>query len=152
MDNLTQKQTWSSPFLQKKVFSWFSERAWETSPLLLVARLEVWLNMHLYPYICLNILENAWINCSDYARALNMHDHLTVWQVFKMPQVLNKPAFWIWHGCICKGYAEFRICLIIAPYTSIMPEHASICLNIPRYVWTWLNIAECPWICPKMPE
>ena len=25
----------------------------------------------------LNILENAWINCSDYARPLNMHDYLT---------------------------------------------------------------------------
>ena len=39
----------------------------------------------------------------------------------------------IWHGCICKGYAEFCICLIIASYASIMPEYASICLNVPQY-------------------
>ena len=34
-------------------------------------------NMHQYPWICMNILENAWINCSDYAGTLNMHYHLT---------------------------------------------------------------------------
>ena len=42
----------------------------------LVARLWVWLNMHQYPWICLNIPEKGWTNCSDYARALNMHAHL----------------------------------------------------------------------------
>ena len=42
--------------------------------------------------------------------------------------------------------------LIMAPYASIMLEYASVCLNAPQYVWTWLNIAECPWICLKMPE
>ena len=41
-----------------------------------VVLLRVWLNMHQYPWICLNILENGWINCSDYARGLNMHVHL----------------------------------------------------------------------------
>ena len=41
-------------------------------------------------------------------------------KLLKMPQ----PEFWIWHGCICKGYTEFQICLIMAPYTSVMPENA----------------------------
>ena len=30
-----------------------------------------------YSSVFLNILENAWINCSDYARALNASDHFT---------------------------------------------------------------------------
>ena len=55
----------------------FSKRARKASPLLLVAPLWVWLNKHQYLWICVNILRNTWINCSDYARALNMHDHLT---------------------------------------------------------------------------
>ena len=50
----------------------------------------------------------------------------------KMPPVLNKSGFWIWHGCICKGYAEFLICLIMTSYASIMPEYASLCLNVPQ--------------------
>ena len=41
----------------------------------LVVHLQVWLNMLQYPWKCLN--KHAWINCFDYARALNMHDHLT---------------------------------------------------------------------------
>ena len=43
----------------------------------LVALVWVWLNIYQYPWICLNILENAWINCFDYARVLNIHDHVT---------------------------------------------------------------------------
>ena len=95
--------------------------------------------------IGLNILENAWINCSDYTKALNMHDHLNARQDFKDALGSNKPALWIWHSCINKGYTEFQICLTMAPYTPIMP-------NIPQYVWTWLNIPECPWIYLKIPE
>ena len=34
----------------------------------------------------------------------------------KVPWVLNKPVFWIWYSCICKGYAEFL------------------------YVWLWLHM------------
>ena len=43
-----------------------------------------------------------------------------------------------------QGLSEFRIFLIMAPYTLIMPKYASICLYVPPYAWTWLNIAECP--------
>ena len=42
----------------------------------LVQSLWVLLNTHQYPWICLNIFENTWVNCSDFASALNMHDHL----------------------------------------------------------------------------
>ena len=81
---------------------------------------------------------------SEFTWPSHMFDRL-----LKMPRVLNKPGFWIWHGFICKGYSEFRICLIMAQYVSIMPEYASVYLNVLQYTWTWLNIAECPWICLK---
>ena len=41
-----------------------------------------------------------------------------------------------------KGYAEFRICLIMAPYASIMPEYALLSRNVPHHASAWLNIAE----------
>ena len=66
-------------------------------------------------------------------------------RLLKMPLVLNKPGFWIWHGCICKDYADFLICLIMVLYASIMPEYAWICLNtlnVPQYNWILLNVPE----------
>ena len=69
----------------------------------------------------------------------------------EMPRVLNKPEFWIWHDCICKGYAELEICLIMAPYTSIMLEYASICLNVlhlnmTEYCLKSVSIPKNSWI------
>ena len=69
-----------------------------------------------------------------------------------MPRVLNKPRFWRWHDFVCKVYAEFRICMIMASYASIIPENASVCLNVPQCAWIWLIIVEWPWICLKIPE
>ena len=60
-------------------------------------------------------------------------------KLLKMSGVLDKPGFWIWHGCICKGDAEFQIYLIMAPYAPIMQ-------NMPQYAWTWMNISENAWI------
>ena len=60
------------------------------------------------------------------------------------------PGFWIWHSCIWKGYSEFRICLIMAPCPSVIPEYALVCPYVPQYTWKWLNIDVCPWICLKM--
>ena len=69
---------------------------------------------------------------------------LHVWQ--KMPRVVNKPGFWIWHACLCKDYAKFQIYLVMAPYDSIMPEYASVCLNIAEYSGSSLNMPENAWI------
>ena len=60
-------------------------------------------------------------------------------KLLRMPWILNKPEFWIWHDCICKNYAESRIRLIMVLFTSV-------CLSVPQDDWTWRNIAECPWI------
>ena len=103
----------------------------------LVAHLWVGLNMHECPWISLNILnipdfpwkclnklswlfqgiEHAWSSCMFHI-------------LLKMDQVLNQPGFWIWHGCIHKGYAEFWIYLNLDQYASIMPEYTSICLQL----------------------
>ena len=96
------------------------------------------LNMPKYPWKWLNKLfwlcQGSEYACSSYI----------IGRLLKMPPVLNKPGFWIWHGWIWKGYAEFWICLIMTPYTSIMPEYASIYLHVSQYAWIWLNIPECP--------
>ena len=64
---------------------------------------------------------------SEYAWPFYMFDRL-----LKMLGVLNNPGFWIWHSFLCKGYAEVRVCLIMAPYTSVIPEFASIFLDVPQ--------------------
>ena len=76
MENLFQTWAQSVPFFPKPVhFFDFQKRQWV--PLLSpqAERLWVWLNLHHYSWICLNIFENAWIYCFVGARALNMHDH-----------------------------------------------------------------------------
>ena len=69
------------------------------------------LNIPNYPWKCLNKL--FWLyQGSGYVWSSYMFNRL-----LKMPQVLHVPGFWIWHSCICKGYAEF--------------DYTSICLNNP---------------------
>ena len=134
----------------------FSKRPREASPLLpsctpvsVAEHASISLNMPKYPWKCFNKL--FWLcQGSEYPWSSYVFDRF-----LKMSPVLNKPGFRIWHGCICKGYAELRICLIVTPYASIMPEYASICLNAPRYAWTLLNVlnmSENAWInCLTMP-
>ena len=71
METLTERQTQSGPFFQKirALFQIFKTG---------------WGDFSSRPYLrasisssILNIFENVWINCFDYARALNMHDHAT---------------------------------------------------------------------------
>ena len=77
MENWTQRWTQSGLSFQGQstVFT-FQKGQWRPPLFSLVAGLWVWLNRNQYPWICLNIVENTWINCSDYVRAMNMPDHL----------------------------------------------------------------------------
>ena len=153
MENLTQRCTQLGPFFPKsRHFFQFQKVGIGTpsppcwAPMIGAEYASISLNMPKYSWKCLNKL--FWLcQGSEYAWLPYMFDRL-----LKIPRVLNKPGFWIWDGCICKGYTEFRICLIMAPYTSIMPEYSSIYLNDPQYPWTWLNIAERLWLCLKIPE
>ena len=110
----------------------FSKWAAETSPLLpscmpvsAAEYVSISLNMPKHPWKYLNNL--FWLcQGSECAWSSYMFDRL-----LKMPLVLNKPGFWILYDCTCMGYTEFCICLIMAPYTSIMPEYVSVCFNVP---------------------
>ena len=70
----------------------------------------------------------------------------------KMPRVVNVPSFWIWHGCISKGNAEFWICRNKAQHASVMPQYvkmsqyAFIFLNMVEYCWIFLNMPANAWI------
>ena len=106
-----------------------------------------------YSSICLNMLKHPWKSLkklfwlgqgSEYAWSFDMFDRL-----LKMPQVVNKPGFWIWRRCICNGCAEFRICLILAPYASIMPEYALMFLNMLEHDWILLNVPGYAGKCPN---
>ena len=155
MEHLTQWCRQSGPFFPKSGhFYRFLKRTRETSPLshscAHVSKAEyassISLNMLKYPWK--SLIKLFWLcQGSEYAWSSYMLDRL-----LKMPWILNMPGFWIWHDSICKGYAEFRKCLIMAPNTSTIPKYASVCLDVPQYAWKWVNIAEYPWICLKMPE
>ena len=43
---------------------------------------------------------------------------------------------------MCKAYAEYRICLIMAPNTLTMVEYASVYLNTTEYCWMSLIMPE----------
>ena len=77
-ENLTQRWHGQGLFFQNQDTFFDFQKGQGRPPLsLLVTQLWMWLSTHQYPWICLNILANASINCSDYARAMNMCDHLT---------------------------------------------------------------------------
>ena len=87
MENVNPKWTQSEPIFPKSGhLFWISKRS--PLPPMLFARQWVWLNMHHYPWICLNILENAWMNCCDYAWALA---RLCIWGLRRVPNV----SLWI---------------------------------------------------------
>ena len=139
MENLTQRWTLSAPFFQKSgQFFWFSKRAGEASPLPLAARLWVWLNMHQYPWICLNILINAY--------EWTVLTMLGPWICMIILHVRH--TFEDASGCTQSSEydAELWICLIMAPYPSIMPEYALISLSMLEHGWILLNVPENAWI------
>ena len=99
-------------------------------PVSIVEYVSISLNILKCPWKCLNKL--FWL-CQDakYVWSPYMFDRL-----LKVPQFRIAQEFWIWHRCICRGYANFWTCLNMAQYASIMPEYVSICLNVSQNVWT----------------
>ena len=80
-----------------------------------------------------------WLNKLFYARVLSsMFDRL-----LKVPPVLNVPGFWIWHGCICKGYKEFCMSLNIPENVWINCCNYAWVLNMPHH-FRYLTVF---WIC-----
>ena len=96
------------------------------------------LNIRKYLY---NVLNKLFWLCqgSEFAWSSYVFDRL-----LKMPRILNVSEFWIWQFCICKGNTEFWICLNIAQYSSIRPEHVSACLYVPQCAWALLSLLNVP--------
>ena len=130
-------------------FSIFKKGQGRTFTFPQVAWLWVWLNMHQHLWISLNILEKTILTMSG---LWNSSSSYMFNRLLKMPQILNVPGFWIWYGCVSKGYTEFWICLNMAQYASIMPECLnmlqcpSICTNMAEYCWMSLNMPGNFWI------
>ena len=136
-------------FPKSEHFFQFSKRVREASPLLpsyapvsVAEYALLFLNMPKYPWKCLNKL--FWLcQGSEYAWSSYMFDWL-----LKMPPVLCKLGFWIWHGCTCKRYAEFQM----SDYGSIHLNNSWICLNMPYCPSICLNMTDYCWMSLKMPE
>ena len=102
-----------------------------------------------YVSISLNILKYHW-KClnkqfelcqgSQYVQSSYM-----LHRVVTIRRVLKVQGFWICHGCICKGYTEFWICLNMTH----MPQQ---CLNMPQYTLLSLDMSEHGWILLIVPE
>ena len=139
MGNLTQRWTQSRIFFTK-IFRYQKRQGrsplpFSCAPVSATEYASISLNMPKYPWKCLKKL--FWLcQGSIYAWSSDM-----LHKLLKMFWVLNQPEFWIWHCCICKGYTEFRIGLIMSPYVLIMSDCVWICLETPQYASTWLNIA-----------
>ena len=124
--------------------------------------------MHQYPWICLNIFENASINCSNYARAINMHDHLTYLTGFwrKNQFVVSKPlrnyfeettGFEVMAWFARPVLSSVAQCCFSSkqviyqknagysfPWNVLWIENYK--LNTHQYFWICLNIIEKTWI------
>ena len=129
-------------FQNQIVFFNFQKRAGKAyHPRLLVARMWVWMNMHQYIWISLNVLEM--LACySDYAPALWVClVILHVWQAFE--DALGSECVRSLNMTRLYMQGLHRV-LHMSEHTS---KYAWICLNVRQYAWTWLDITEYPLIC-----
>ena len=101
------------------------------SPVSVAEHASIFLNTPKYPWKWFSKLFWLCQGCEDTCSSYMFG------RLLKMPPVLTTNC------CICQGYEEFQICLIMAPYVSITPEYAPICLNMTEYSWMY----EYPWIC-----
>ena len=118
------------------------------SPLSLVARLWVWLSMHQDLWICLNILESAWTNCSDYANALKMHDHITCstdfWRCLMFQITQASEIGTVVYAMVTQKSEYVWVCM--SNNSWICLNNPSICLNVTVYCRMSLNMSENIWI------
>ena len=139
-ENVTQRWIQSGPFFSeiRTFLKIFKKGHGGPSPFLLFPS---WtpVNMDEYALLSLNIakyltMPGLWI-C-----LIILH----VWQGFEDASGPNVPGFWICHDFTCKYHTEFWISLNMAQHVLIIPQYASICLNVSQYAWKWLKIAEFP--------
>ena len=103
-----------------------------------------------YASISLNILENAWANCSDYARALKIClIILYIWQAFESAsgrecaRVLNMTWLYMqWLQRLLNVWIWLNM-----PQCLNMPQYALMSLKMPENAWILMNISEYAWEC-----
>ena len=103
-----------------------------------------------YASISLNILENAWANCSDWARTLKIClIILYVWQAFEgasgheCARVLNMTWLYMqWLQRLLNVWIWLNM-----PQCLNMPQYALMSLKMPEHGWILLNISEYAWEC-----
>ena len=123
-----------------------------------LACLWVWLNMHHYLWISLNILEKAWKTILTMTGLWIFLIILHVWQAFedtsdsKCARVLNKAWLCIQELCRVLNMSVYSsICFNnawMSQYASMsldMHKHGWILLNVPEYAWKFLN--KLFWLC-----
>ena len=110
MENLTQRLTQSGSFFQKSCpFLQFLKRAGEVSPQLPIPSSSICtpVKMAEYASISLNMSKypaNASINCTNYARVLNMHDTVFEYGLIVYARITQSSEYiWSWsdYGSIC---------------------------------------------------
>ena len=132
MENLIQRWTQSGLFSPKNQDTLHQQlRNYECS--------WIFINVPKYPRKCLNKL--FWLcQSSECVWSFYMFDRL-----LKMPQVLNVPWFWMWHGCICKDHTKFWMSRYGSIHLSDLlihtPECPRTCLNMAEYYWS-LNMPK----------
>ena len=122
MENLTERWTQSRPICSKQGHLFrFWKRAGEAFSLSLPPFLFpicAPVSVTEYASISLkNILAKSWINCSDYVKTLNMHDHLTC-----------STDFWRWLRFSISQSSEYGTVV----YLRVTPNS--------EYVWLWLRM------------
>ena len=110
MENLTQRWTQSESFFQKSgQFLQFLKRAGEASPQLPIPSSSSCTPVKMAEYASISLnrskyLENASINCTNYARVLNMHDKTFEYGLIVYATITQSSEYiWSWsdYGFIC---------------------------------------------------
>ena len=147
MENLTQNG--HNQGLFSKIRALYSIFMGMGSPLFfsIVTLLWVWLKLHKNPWIYLDIPENVWINCFDYARALDMHDHLKYSTGFLRYLGLLKyqgsEYGTVVYGRVTQN-SEYTWLWLHMPQCCLnTPQYVLISLNMPEHCWMSLNVLKC---------
>ena len=129
--NLIQSWIQSVPFLPKSGHCFrFSKKSKggnfssppSSTPVSVAEYASTSLNIPKYPWKCLSKTFRLYQG-PQYTWSSYMFDKL-----LKMPQVLNKPGFWIWHSHMAQGLRRVRN---MSDYGSIRLNNAWIFFNIP---------------------
>ena len=103
--NLTLKWTQTGSFFIKITFFDFQKRAGRASPLPSCMPVSV----AEYVSISLNIPEYPWKLSKPVLTMPGLWICVIILHVWQTFWIYSKYGFWVWHGCICKGYKDHHM-------------------------------------------